>query len=539
MSATFTGYLADDEYEFEWTGRIAVNPNGRTGMVNVIRCSDGATFAVNTELKVHVCCNFDINGKCVADWHENKYGWHQIKPKHVLLTRNPSSAVLVPAPPPPHDGAPPANGLPDSAASSTAVAVLGPPPPHDGAPPASELPDAAASSTAVAVPDPAPPHDGAPPASELPDTAASSTAVAVPEPPPPHDGAPPASGLPATAASSTTVAVPALSPLHDGAPMPEWARTPVTSDEEDESLPPEGPPPIGSLPPVEVAPLPAQPAPPHDDGQPGLAGGGCSLVLVPFTGGAAELPPPAPSEHPANLPLPLASAADHATSELQAQLVATHPPVPCLPLAPDSAPLPPCRVAPPMFCAPADTSAAADDVPRTQWPCVAERDILDKLLKLSLEIGADEQYVGHSFFVLLALQRNCRPYIWEGSDRIDVVATYVPWADERCTQRCVIDAVSVCMVPSDHGPAQMKRVSETHPLTMCKHWVAGMVLPQPNPIHDTDTEDIEAFYLQRHGMCLIRTVTNGDCGLDVACHMLSMESNKHNFKTLRQDRLIN
>ena len=156
MSATFTGYLADDEYEFEWTGRIAVNPNGTTGMVNVIRCSDGATFAVNTELKVHVCCNFDINGKCVADWHENKYGWHKIKPKHVLLTRNPSSAVLVPAHPPPHDGAPPANGLPDSAASSTAVAVLGPPPPHDGAPPASELPDIAASSNAVAVPGPPP-----------------------------------------------------------------------------------------------------------------------------------------------------------------------------------------------------------------------------------------------------------------------------------------------------------------------------------------------------------------------------------------------
>ena len=60
MSATFAGYIADDEYEFEWTGRTTINPNGTTGMVNVIRCSDGATFAVNTTLKMHVCVAISI-----------------------------------------------------------------------------------------------------------------------------------------------------------------------------------------------------------------------------------------------------------------------------------------------------------------------------------------------------------------------------------------------------------------------------------------------------------------------------------------------
>ena len=65
-------------------------------------------------------------------------------------------------------------------------------------------------------------------------------------------------------------------------------------------------------------------------------------------------------------------------------------------------------------------------------PALSGAKILDQILKLSRSIGNPKDYVGHSAFILFALVYKCRPFVWEGARRIDLIDTYVPWAGELC-----------------------------------------------------------------------------------------------------------
>ena len=81
-------------------------------------------------------------------------------------------------------------------------------------------------------------------------------------------------------------------------------------------------------------------------------------------------------------------------------------------------------------------------------------------------------YVGYSSFVLFGLLLKVRPFVWEGTSRVDLLQAFAPWALERCQGRCAVDAVACCLVPRESGGADMAEVSEAHPLSECKHWMS-------------------------------------------------------------------
>ena len=107
---------------------------------------------------------------------------------------------------------------------------------------------------------------------------------------------------------------------------------------------------------------------------------------------------------------------------------------------------------------------------------LAEERVLGTLLKLARNIRQPRHYIGYSAFLCLCLSRGCMAYVWEGGDRVDLLHHYAPWAIDRCTRSCAVDGVCCCLVPTDEvaAVAAMMPVSETHPLSMCTHFVAAV-----------------------------------------------------------------
>jgi hypothetical protein len=155
--------------------------------------------------------------------------------------------------------------------------------------------------------------------------------------------------------------------------------------------------------------------------------------------------------------------------------------------------------------------------------------LLDKILALSRSIGAMEAWVGHSAFLLFALAYKCRPFVWEGSSRVDLLDIYAPWAVELCPTRCTIDAVACCMVASSRSLPDMHAVSAAHPLRSVKHWLGGISIAT---CEADDGTPVGTFY-RHHGVVVLGSVTDGNCGIDVMCQMLGLTQSIEQFYDVR------
>ena len=160
-----------------------------------------------------------------------------------------------------------------------------------------------------------------------------------------------------------------------------------------------------------------------------------------------------------------------------------------------------------------------------------EQELFTLIVRLAREIRTPRSYVGYSFLVLLALARKCRPIMWEGSQRIDLLQSFVPWANESAVADCAVQGVVCCMKAQPNGAAEMVPVSEEHPLDQCRHFVACHQLE--NAL-ECAGDSIESFY-GRLGIVLLGTVVDGDCGLDTACMMLGLPQTFENRVALRQE----
>ena len=116
-----------------------------------------------------------------------------------------------------------------------------------------------------------------------------------------------------------------------------------------------------------------------------------------------------------------------------------------LPEAPAGAPLRPMQAAAPILREESAAVAAREAAEAAEGAAVAtivspsqlaEERVLGTLLKLARNIRQPRHYIGYSAFMCFCLSRECRAYFWEGGDRIDLLASYAPWAIERCTRIC-------------------------------------------------------------------------------------------------------
>ena len=56
---------------------------------------------------------------------------------------------------------------------------------------------------------------------------------------------------------------------------------------------------------------------------------------------------------------------------------------------------------------------------------------LEKLLDLARAVRKPRQSVGYSAFIVFALLRKMRIWVWEGSNRVDIASVFLPsWATE-------------------------------------------------------------------------------------------------------------
>ena len=234
------------------------------------------------------------------------------------------------------------------------------------------------------------------------------------------------------------------------------------------------------------------------------------------------------------------------TVELDLSAVADTGPVPALPQK-AALRIP---VAAPPTCLPdiaMPVVAKAADAPMHNR-CHTDR-VLMTVMQLAREIRTEGQYVGYSFFVVLGLLKNARPFSWEGGERIDLIDTFASWVlddSTRCVNQCCADAVACCIsadpgciisADSDQllraGTCTFHHVSADHPLNECRHWVAGHHSSNlAGAAHEAT--GMQAFY-NTCNVALLGTVIDGNCGPDTACIMFGLPQSRESRNTLRRE----
>ena len=141
--------------------------------------------------------------------------------------------------------------------------------------------------------------------------------------------------------------------------------------------------------------------------------------------------------------------------------------------------------------------------------------------------------MGYSAFLVFALARRVRVYVWEGGERVDLCEVMLPpWKAKEVTRQPAVDAIACCAVPRDAGPPDWAPVSERYPLQRCTHFVAGLSIGIDDATGDPDT--VDGFYAAR-GVYVVSTVEDGDCALDCMLKMCEEVSTAETRGQLRED----
>ena len=137
---------------------------------------------------------------------------------------------------------------------------------------------------------------------------------------------------------------------------------------------------------------------------------------------------------------------------------------------------------------------------------------------------------------MLAIMKKLRVHVWEGGEMVDLIETFAPWHNAECTGPTLVDAISCACVPQDGGAPKFCQISKEYPLGQCKHFVAGV--RAGGELELSAVAGIEAFYAQ-HGLVVLGTVADGDCGLDVMLQMMGdPDQSAERRRELRQDPLV-
>jgi hypothetical protein len=165
---------------------------------------------------------------------------------------------------------------------------------------------------------------------------------------------------------------------------------------------------------------------------------------------------------------------------------------------------------------------------------MSEVNILRGVTALAAQIRSPRTRVGYSGFVCFALCKKCRPCIWEGPHKIDVVARFAQAVIDLCDCECAVDAVRCCITHSSDRHVDIMPVSEHHPVKDCWHYVAAV----SNSVEGTQTADAHAnvhdYYAARN-LQVVPTICDGDGALDVMNKMLGTAHTHENRCLLRDE----
>ena len=246
---------------------------------------------------------------------------------------------------------------------------------------------------------------------------------------------------------------------------------------------------------------------------------GCESKDPPMTGSgvAPESTPSGPSGSPPIAP------------DLTAPAVELPPagiPSESKPDVPASSPLPMYPVAAPA----AETSTPVKDGPKLTLAGVRSK-ITDTLLGLARELRRADAPMRPNGFAMLAISQRCRPHIWHGGQRVDLVAHYMPAWLEHCVIECKVDAVVCALQSEDSGVETWREMDEVDSFRDCKQWIAGIFTGYVTSPCETDLQTAYSF----HGVMLLGTEPAEESGPNVACKMLQLPEDNHTRQKLRED----
>ena len=160
-------------------------------------------------------------------------------------------------------------------------------------------------------------------------------------------------------------------------------------------------------------------------------------------------------------------------------------------------------------------------------------------LALAREICKPKAWIGYIAFVLFALLKNCRPQAWEGSNRLCFIEQFAPWAKDICTKECSYAAIPCARARNTSGGIECVQISEENPLSRMTHYVAGIDIPSApmTAVAAEATLDGGAFdeFYKTLGVYYLKTVADGDCGLDVMCLIMGVERTLQERTALREE----
>ena len=147
-------------------------------------------------------------------------------------------------------------------------------------------------------------------------------------------------------------------------------------------------------------------------------------------------------------------------------------------------------------------------------------------------------YIGVSVFLLLALLRRIRLFVWYGLRRVDIVQEYAAWASDAITDETQFEAIGCILSADDVAGEKTLRFPED--ARDVNHWVAcvrvaGSHDDGPPALADSSSDNTRTFaaiYLSVNYIVL-ETIADGSCGLDVMCLMLGRKREKAVRQALR------
>lgn len=249
--------------------------------------------------------------------------------------------------------------------------------------------------------------------------------------------------------------------------------------------------------------LPSMPSPP--------ASSACSAVAPPPSPGPA-LPPPSPIPPPKRAALP------------QGSIACPLPPPPELPS--DSQALKERR------CLRHKAKISETDDSDNELLVVGELaspKLAQQINRLTQELGERRAYAGVSAFLLFALHRRLRVFVWYGAEREDIVKKYAPWASDSMVMDAAFEAVATCLKDGLNLIADPRATN---------HWVAcikadGRSTNYDMATHNETTQTFIALYYSVDRI-IIETICDGDCALDVMSLMCGMQRRATSRMTLRE-----
>jgi len=143
-------------------------------------------------------------------------------------------------------------------------------------------------------------------------------------------------------------------------------------------------------------------------------------------------------------------------------------------------------------------------------------------------------YTGISAFVIIALMKRMRVFMWIGLERTDIVECYAPWASGAMTSEAQFEAIGCVVREDEHGQRSLSIPDRAEDIN---HWVAGINTlgshgDGASPICDLSNGEFAAIYFSLC-MCVIETIADGSCGIDTMCLMLGLRRSSQARNHLR------